>query len=84
VLLLPLKWVAQLTTVSAPKAPELEWAVIVILVIGHKDQLGQNRVPTLLVLQLLERITSCLPRSITLVVELNFDNVRLALIDWMD
>jgi hypothetical protein len=83
-LLVPLGRVAQLAAVSASKAPELEWALIVVLVVGHKGQLGPDRVTAFLVLELIERITSCLPRSINLIVKANFDYVRLVLIDWLE
>jgi hypothetical protein len=82
--LVPLGRVAQLTTISAAEAPELEWALIVVLAAGHKGQLGPDRVTTFLVLELIERVTSCLPRSIALVVEADFDNVRLVLSDWLE
>jgi hypothetical protein len=63
--------VAQLPTVSAAEAPDLERALIV----GHKGQLGPDRVTTSLVLELIEHITSCLPRSITPIVKASFDGV---------
>jgi hypothetical protein len=65
--------IAQLTTVSAAEAPELEWALIV----GPKGQLGPDRVTTFLVFELIERITRCLPRSITPIAEASFDGVGL-------
>jgi hypothetical protein len=63
--------IAQLTTVSAAEAPELER----VLIVGHKGHLGPDRVTTFLVLELIERITSCLPRSITPIVKESFDGV---------
>jgi hypothetical protein len=78
VLLVPLRMVAQLTTTFAAEAPEREWALIVILVVGHMCQVGPDRVTTLVVLELIESITSCLPQAIHLLVRANFDNIRPA------